>query len=89
MAETLMINPAEMERLATVFNQQAEAVASIMSTIDATLAGTTWVGGRARQFEQNWNGAFKRNLVALQTALVENGSVINRESAAGRAALDL
>lgn len=68
----------QLSALKTTFDQQAGHVSELVSTIDAKLNSTYWVGPAADRFKGQWNGEFKRMLANLQNALAESGAEVAR-----------
>ena len=61
-------NPEQLTHLGTILNQQIDAIASVMSTVDGVLNGTTWQGPARERFVEEWNGSFKQALNNLNEA---------------------
>lgn len=61
-------NPEQLTHLGSTLNQQIDAIASVMSTVDGVLNGTTWQGPARERFVEEWNGSFKQALNNLNEA---------------------
>jgi uncharacterized protein YukE len=61
-------NPEQLTHLGTTLNRQIDAIASVMSSVDGVLDGTTWQGPARERFVEEWNGSFKQALNNLNEA---------------------
>ena len=86
--DMLVMSKAQMEALGANFRQQGEAVERVIAAIQGGIDGTAWEGRRAEQFRSQWEGQFKRNLLALRDALGEHAVFLSRELDAAVNALD-
>jgi len=61
-------NPEQLTALGHNLQRQIDTITSVMSTVTATLQGTTWVGPARDQFEADWNTTFRTALDRLNQA---------------------
>jgi uncharacterized protein YukE len=61
-------NPEQLTHLGTTLSRQIDAIASVMSSVDGVLDGTTWQGPARERFVEEWNGSFKQALNNLNEA---------------------
>jgi uncharacterized protein YukE len=74
-------NPEQLTQLGLKLKSQIEAINSVMSTVTATLGGTTWVGPARDRFESDWNTTFRTALGRLNQAFEAAGTdCINRSN---------
>lgn len=66
------LDPAEVNTLATQFDNEAGVIDTAISTITTKLSGTTWQGPDRQTFESEWNSTtvsqLRQAAEALRTA---------------------
>jgi uncharacterized protein YukE len=67
-------NPEQLAALGRSMKQQISSIESVMATVNAALAGTTWVGPARDQFQQDWDTTFRTALTRLNAAFDAAGS---------------
>jgi len=78
--------PEEVEALAADFDAKAGDVETLISTVNARLGSTTWVGNDRDAFEATWAGEMTNNLTQLANSLREAGLVANNNAQQQRTA---
>lgn len=68
----------QLQSLKTTFDRESQTVATLLSTINAQVGNTWWVGPAADRFRNAWNSEFQPTLRKLQQALTEAGQEVNR-----------
>lgn len=63
------LDPAEVNALATQFDNEAGIIDTAISTITSKLAGTTWQGQDRTNFESEWNSTTTSQLRQAAEAL--------------------
>jgi WXG100 family type VII secretion target len=72
----------QMNSLGTHFNNQAEELARLVSSISSQLEGTDWQGGAAQRFKDQWNGEFKSVFTKVQQGLDDCASEVRSRATA-------
>ena len=65
----LQMNPEDLLRLRSVFDNQSEAVITLQSTIQSALDGAVWESPAANEFRNLWSSEFVPALTNLREAL--------------------
>lgn len=65
----LQMNPEDLLRLRSVFDNQSEAVVTLQSTVQGAIDGTVWESPAANEFRNLWHGEFVPALNNLREAL--------------------
>ena len=81
----ILVQPHELDGLAGSFDQQGEAVNSVIRTLDSGLR-IDWEGVAASTFRSDWESEFKPALNALIEALQTGGQSLRRTAGNMRAA---
>ncbi|HEX7276364.1 MAG TPA: WXG100 family type VII secretion target [Acidimicrobiales bacterium] len=77
----ILVQPHELDGLASSFDQQGQAVDSVIRTLDSGLR-IDWEGNTASAFRSDWESEFKPALHALIEALQTGGQSLR--NSAGR-----
>lgn len=67
-------DPEQLASLGRTLRQQMGAIESVMGTVSAGLAGTTWTGPARDRFEHDWNDTFRTALSRLVQAFDAAGA---------------
>lgn len=68
----------QLQQLQISFNNQGEAVTTLMAAIDRDLGNTYWVGPAAERFKDSWNSQYKTALTNLRQGLIDAGQEVGR-----------
>lgn len=69
-------NLEQLDGLERSFRTESQNVGQLISRINGTLNGTTWLGPAAQRFKNEWTTNFSRSLQQLQQALDQQAAYV-------------